>query len=77
MKQEGINLDGSEVAWFFKQKLNLIESHKQMLEATLGAESEDYAAPSPAAPPASGAGRPKMSCSAGVPPPGTAKNTMC
>ncbi len=43
MKQEGITIDEAERAWFFKQKLTLSELQKQMLETTLGAQTEDYA----------------------------------
>ena len=43
MKAEGITIDAGEQAWFFKQKLQLTEMQKQMLETTLGANTEDYA----------------------------------
>ena len=42
MKQEGIVIDEAESAWFFKQKLSISELQKQMLETTLGAQTEDY-----------------------------------
>ena len=42
MRAEGIVLDDGEAAWFFKHKLGLSEVQKQMLETTLGAESEVY-----------------------------------
>ena len=44
MKAEGIMVDPSEQAWFFKQKLALTELQRQMLETTLGVETEDYGA---------------------------------
>ena len=44
MKAEGITVDPSEQAWFFKQKLALSELQRQMLETTLGVETEDYGA---------------------------------
>ncbi|CAK9111704.1 unnamed protein product [Durusdinium trenchii] len=43
MKAENITLDDAEVAWFFKQKLNLTEMQKQMLETTLSGMTEAYA----------------------------------
>ena len=44
MKAEGISIDPAEQAWFFKQKLGISELQKQMLETTLGGDTEDYAA---------------------------------
>ena len=44
MKQEGITIDDAEAAWFYKQKLGLSELQKQMMETTLGADTEDYTA---------------------------------
>ena len=44
MKQEGITIDDAEAAWFYKQKLGLSELQKQMMETTLGNETEDYTA---------------------------------
>ena len=44
MKQEGITIDDAEAAWFYKQKLGLSELQKQMMETTLGTETEDYTA---------------------------------
>ena len=44
MKNEGISVDEGEQAWFYKQKLQLTELQKQMLETTLGALTEDYGA---------------------------------
>ena len=35
-------IDDKEAAWFYKTKLGLSEMQKQMLETTLGADSEDY-----------------------------------
>eukprot|EP00438_Fugacium_kawagutii_P022912 Skav224174 [mRNA] locus=scaffold2007:411362:424288:+ [translate_table: standard] len=43
MKSEGITVDVAEQAWFYKQKLQLTEMQKQMLETTLGTNTEDYA----------------------------------
>lgn len=43
MKQENVNLDDAEAAWFFKQKLNLTEVQKQLLETTLSGAVETYA----------------------------------
>ena len=43
MKADNITLDDAEVAWFFKQKLNLTEMQKQMLETTLSGMTEAYA----------------------------------
>ena len=43
MRAEGIVIDDKEAAWFYKTKLGLSEMQKQMLETTLGADSEDYA----------------------------------
>ena len=40
MKSEGVNADPSEQAWFFKQKLQLSEIQKQMLETTLGSDTD-------------------------------------
>ena len=42
MKKEGIALDDAEAAWFFKQKLMLTEVQMQMLETTLGPDTEKY-----------------------------------
>lgn len=42
MKSEGITIDDSEVAWFYKQKLVLTEMQRQMLETSLGANTESY-----------------------------------
>ena len=42
MRAEGIVIDDKEAAWFYKTKLGLSEMQKQMLETTLGADSEDY-----------------------------------
>ena len=42
MKSEGITIDDSEVAWFYKQKLVLSEMQRQMLETSLGANTESY-----------------------------------
>lgn len=44
MKSEGVTIDTGEQAWFFKHKLGLTEMQKQMLETTLGVETDDYAA---------------------------------
>lgn len=43
MKQEGITINEAERAWFFEQKLHLSELQKQMLETTVGAQTEDCA----------------------------------
>ena len=40
MKSEGVNADPSEQAWFLKQKLQLSEIQKQMLETTLGSDTD-------------------------------------
>ena len=42
MRAEGIVIDDKEAAWFYKTKLGLSEMQKQMLETTLGTDSEDY-----------------------------------
>ena len=42
MKAEGVHVDQSEQAWFFKQKLQLSEMQKQMLETTLGSDTDNY-----------------------------------
>ena len=42
MKSEGVNADPSEQAWFLKQKLQLSEIQKQMLETTLGSDTDNY-----------------------------------
>ena len=44
MKAEGITIDPGEQAWFYKQKLQLTELQRQMLETTLGSNTEDYGA---------------------------------
>ena len=43
MKTENVTLDDAEAAWFFKQKLNLTEVQKQLLETTLSGVVESYA----------------------------------
>lgn len=43
MKTENVTLDDAEAAWFFKQKLNLTEVQKQLLETTLSGVVEAYA----------------------------------
>ena len=43
MKTENVILDDAEAAWFFKQKLNLTEVQKQLLETTLSSATETYA----------------------------------
>ena len=43
MRSEGITIDDSEVAWFYKQKMMLTEMQRQMLETSLGSNTESYA----------------------------------
>ena len=43
MRAEQIVIDDAEAAWFYKQKLQLSEVQKQLLETSLGTQTESYA----------------------------------
>lgn len=40
MKAEGIVIDDAEASWFFKQKLSLSELQRQLLQTTLGTNTD-------------------------------------
>ena len=43
MRAEGIQLNDEEAAWFYRQKLQLTEIQKQLLETALSSAGESYA----------------------------------